>query len=108
MALLKERDIERHLVREVKKLGGEIRKVKWIGRRNAPDRRVMLPGFCFWCEVKRPGEWATPAQAREHTVIRRTGETVYVLNTIESINKLLGAHRAKIAALVKGILDGKA
>lgn len=38
-----ERDIERHLVKRVKALGGETRKVQWIGRDGAPDRLVMLP-----------------------------------------------------------------
>lgn len=40
---MKERDIEAYLVERVRELGGEIRKVKWIGRRGAPDRLVMLP-----------------------------------------------------------------
>ena len=43
MATIRERDIERHLVKRVKELGGEVRKVQWIGRRGAPDRLVMLP-----------------------------------------------------------------
>ena len=38
-----ERDIERYLVGRVKALGGEVRKVMWIGRAGAPDRLVMLP-----------------------------------------------------------------
>lgn len=42
---MRERDIEKHLVQRVKALGGEVRKVQWIGRRGAPDRLVMLPGF---------------------------------------------------------------
>ena len=40
--VLRERDIEAHLVKRVKALGGEVRKVQWIGRRGAPDRLVML------------------------------------------------------------------
>lgn len=41
---LLERDIEKRLVQRVKELGGEVRKVKWIGRSGAPDRLLMLPG----------------------------------------------------------------
>ena len=40
---MRERDIERHLVRRVKEIGGEVRKVQWVGRRGAPDRLVMMP-----------------------------------------------------------------
>ena len=39
-----ERDIEAALVERIEALGGETRKVKWIGRVAAPDRVVMLPG----------------------------------------------------------------
>lgn len=42
---MRESLIEAYLVRRVKELGGEVRKVKWIGRRGAPDRVVMLPAF---------------------------------------------------------------
>lgn len=41
--LPRERDIERYLVKRAKALGGEVRKVQWVGRRSAPDRLVMLP-----------------------------------------------------------------
>jgi hypothetical protein len=41
---LRESDIEAYLNKRVKELGGESRKVRWIGRNSAPDRIVMLPG----------------------------------------------------------------
>lgn len=88
---MRERDIEKYLVERVKALGGEVRKVKWIGRNGAPDRLVMLPRPPFdgrrfieqgpairvrtpfplgprtiWIELKRPGKLATfPADAHE-------------------------------------------
>ncbi len=40
---MRESDIESHLVKRVRELGGECRKVQWIGRHGAPDRLVMLP-----------------------------------------------------------------
>ena len=39
---MRESSIEDYLVRRVKELGGECRKVQWIGRKGAPDRVVML------------------------------------------------------------------
>lgn len=40
---MRESDIEAHLAARVKALGGEVRKVVWVGRQGAPDRLVMLP-----------------------------------------------------------------
>lgn len=40
---MRESTIENYLVERVKAMGGEVRKVKWIGRHGAPDRLVMLP-----------------------------------------------------------------
>lgn len=42
---MRESEIEKYLVERVKALGGEVRKVRWIGRNGAPDRLVMLPAL---------------------------------------------------------------
>lgn len=100
MAAIRERDIERHLVKRVKELGGEVRKVQWIGRRGAPDRLVMLPstynepGLYFqrqpiWVELKAPGKKAEPHQVREHERMRAMGQRVVVLDSIEGVEELL-------------------
>ena len=104
---MKERDIEAHLVRRVRELGGEVRKVQWIGRRGAPDRVVMLPpgivvypgpeyGYTIWVELKNPKTILTfPAnpherqQAREHERMRAMGQRVEVIGTIEQVESLL-------------------
>ena len=87
---MRERDIEAHLVRRVKELGGEIRKAEWIGRVGAPDRRVMLPGrLPVWVELKAPGVKPEPHQIREHNRMRRLGELVEVLDSIEAVEELL-------------------
>lgn len=90
---MNERDIERYLVKRVKANGGEIRKVKWIGRKNAPDRLVMLPfdygcGQSFFVEVKRPGEEPTAAQAREHERMNACGLYVYVVDSFDRVDDL--------------------
>ncbi len=105
---LKESDIEQYLVDRVKSLGGEVRKVKWIGRHSAPDRLVMLPfkrpdGTYFgwaaptmWVEVKTPGKKATfpadfreRAQAREHERMRAMGQRVVVVDSFEDVDQVL-------------------
>lgn len=77
---MKERDISRYLNKRVKELGGEIRRVTWQGRRNAPDKLVMLDHSSGWVEEKRPGEKPTSAQAREHTRMRNAGMRVFVVS----------------------------
>ena len=99
-----ERDIENYLVERVKALGGEVRKVKWIGRVGAPDRVVMLPGYferkgfaqdrvvpahSVWVELKRPGAKAKPHQLREHDRMRAMGQRVVVIDSIEGVDELL-------------------
>lgn len=96
---MRERDIEAHLVKRVRELGGEVRKVKWIGRIGAPDRLVMLPmyrvssGWCssrtIWVELKAPGEKARPSQVREHERMRAMGQRVLVIDSIEGVEEML-------------------
>jgi hypothetical protein len=94
---MRERDIEAHLVKRVRELGGEVRKVKWIGRVGAPDRLVMLPAeayvddqhCCIWVELKAPGEKARPSQVREHDRMRAMGQRVLVIDSIEGVEEML-------------------
>ena len=83
-------DIESYLVAQVKLLGGEVRKVRWIGRRGAPDRFVMLPDRqAFWVELKAPRQKAKPHQSREHARMRAMGEIVHVIDSIAGVDGVL-------------------
>lgn len=84
-----EKDIEDYLCERVTALGGEVRKVEWVGRKHAPDRRVMLHGRCFWVELKRPGGKPRPGQQREIERMRAHGERVYVLSTFDEVDDTL-------------------
>ena len=87
---MRESTIEDYLVRRTNEIGGEVRKVKWIGRRGAPDRVVMLPGGrLYWIELKRPSQKAEPHQAREHERMRGMGQRVLVIDSFEAIEALL-------------------
>lgn len=112
---LLERDIEARLVKRVFELGGEVRKVSWIGRNSAPDRIVMLPEAItlaahlggvgdgayhppttIWVELKAPGRAATfpktaheKAQHREHERMRKMGQRVEVVDSYERIEEIL-------------------
>lgn len=96
---MRESYIEQYLVDQVKALGGEVRKVKWIGRRGAPDRVVMMPGCVrfggddyrtpIWVELKAPGEKAKPHQTREHDRMRAMGQRVEIIDSIAGVDALL-------------------
>lgn len=99
---VRESAIEAHLVKRVKQLGGEVRKVQWIGRGGAPDRLVMLPRTylepytTIWVELKNPATIKTfpanaheRAQHREHERMRALGQQVEVIGTVEQIEELL-------------------
>ena len=104
---MRERDIEAHLVKRVRALGGEVRKVKWIGRNGAPDRLVMLPptwiktqktpfaklgafpAATIWVELKATGIEAEPHQVREHKRMQAMGQRVVVVDSIEGVEELL-------------------
>jgi hypothetical protein len=86
---VRERDIEAYLVNRVQSLGGEIRKVNWIGRRGAPDRCVMLDGKTIFIELKAPGVAAEPHQLREHARMRKMGQRVEVIDSLEGVEALL-------------------
>lgn len=79
MADINERDIEKYLVARVKARGGFTRKLKWIGRRGAPDRLVFLNGVYF-VELKAPGKKLTEQQGREHRRMEINGAEVWVLD----------------------------
>jgi hypothetical protein len=85
---MRERDIENYLVKRVKALGGEVRKVNWVNRRGAPDRLVMLPDKAFWVEVKAPGVVAEPHQLREHTRMREMGQVVFLVDSYEIVESI--------------------
>lgn len=101
---MRERDIEDYLVKRVTAMGGEVRKVRWIGRRGAPDRLVMLPRFrpvtdgkvtyhpdgaTTWVELKAPGKVPEPHQAREHERMRAMGQRVVVIDSLAGVEELL-------------------
>ena len=86
---MRESTIEQYLVEQVKALGGECRKLKWIGRNGAPDRIVMLPDRTVWVELKAPGEKCRPHQIREHERMRRMGQRVEVVDSFEGVDEVL-------------------
>lgn len=99
---MRESDIESYLVLKVAALGGEVRKVKWPGRRGAPDRLVLLPEKAFgkgsdnvlpaehfFVELKAPGKKPPAYQLREHERLRKYGFRVEVVDTLRRVEEVL-------------------
>lgn len=101
-----EAELEKYLLRRVKELGGDTRKVRWIGRNGAPDRLVLLPeGYAqrgsdytgyrpapataFFVELKAPGKQPTAAQRYEHGQLQSYGLRVAVVDSIDEIERIL-------------------
>lgn len=84
---MRESRVEAALVRGVKRAGGEVRKLQWVGRRHAPDRIVFWPdGLIHFVELKAPSKAARAGQKREHVRLERLGHAVRVFDTLEKVN----------------------
>lgn len=86
---MRESDIENYLIDCAHKAGGETRKIAYIGRRDATDRLVLLPGFGSFAEIKYPGEKPRPSQLREHERLRKSGFDVRVLDSFDDVDRLI-------------------
>ena len=83
---MREKTIERDLVRAVKARGGVCPKLVSPGTDGMPDRMVLLPGgHIGFVEVKAPGQKPRPLQVRRHDRLRALGFKVYVLDDADQI-----------------------
>ena len=62
---MRESEIEKHLVNQLKKIGVSTRKCKWLGVDGAPDRLILAMGGIF-VELKATGKKPRANQLLEH------------------------------------------
>jgi len=87
---MKEKIIEKKLVKAVKEAGGIAPKLICPGFDGMPDRIVLLPGGRMGLiEVKVPGKAPRPLQEARHRMLRMLGYRVYVLDRAEQIIQIL-------------------
>ena len=78
---MRESEIEKAVCDHVKKQHGIAYKFTSPGRRNVPDRMIVLPnGRVFFIEFKAPKKKPTEGQIREHQRLIDRGQTVYVVD----------------------------
>lgn len=90
---MRESEVEDYLVKRVKELGGEVRKLKWIGRRGAPDRFVMVFGRNFFVELKAPGKKPRGQQSKEIETLRKMGVGVWVVDSLHGVAHMLSVEQ---------------
>lgn len=87
---MRERDIEKKLVKAVKSMGGLAPKFVSPGLDGVPDRLVLLPGGKFaFIELKAPGEKMRPLQVRRKKQLEALGFSVYCIDGPEQIGGIL-------------------
>lgn len=80
-----ERDIEKYLVAEVRKRGGEAYKFTSPAMRGVADRLVVMPGVVWFVELKRSGGKLTPLQERFRDRMLQLQQYHIVLSSREEV-----------------------
>ena len=91
--MIKEKNVEQHLTKQVAKLGGYSYKFTSPGRRSVPDRMVLFQGAnLFFVECKAPGKKPTELQQREHDRLRELDFIVFVVDSYAAVDEILGEY----------------
>lgn len=97
---MRERIVERYLREQVKRAGGEIKKL--TGRINDPDRLVIWPAktrygraALVFVECKAPGEKPRPGQVRELARLDAMGCTALVCDSKEWVDRFVEGWRER-------------
>ena len=87
---MREKEIEKRLVRAVKDMGGIAPKFVSPGLDGVPDRLILLPGsHLAFAELKAPGQRPRPLQQRRIGQLRQLGFRVYVIDNTNQIGGVL-------------------
>ena len=87
---MKEKSLERILVRTVKQSGGIALKFVSPGMAGVPDRLVLFPGEKIaFVEMKAPGKKPTALQRLRHAQLRSLGFRVFVADSAERIPEIV-------------------
>lgn len=90
-----EKDVERRLVAQLKKLGILHVKMTPTAQRGWPDRLVTLPSSrVLWIELKAPGRESnlSPNQEIIHAELRERGHLVLVSSNVEECLEFINAN----------------
>lgn len=89
---MREKIVEKYLTKKVEESGGMC--LKWVspGTSGVPDRICILPGGeVIFVELKAPGKKTKPRQREVIARIKELGHSVYVLTSIEEVERFFNA-----------------
>ena len=87
---MKEKDLERKLVKAVRDSGGLALKFISPNLNGGPDRLLLfMGGKMAFAEVKAPGEKPRPLQVHRMEQLRTLGFRVYVVDSKEAIQRVI-------------------
>ena len=89
-----ESDIEKRLVREVRKMGGMAYKFVSPGNTGVPDRIVILPGVITFVELKTETGRLSANQVRQIGKLRSLGVEVKVIHGMKELEEFLNEIRS--------------
>ncbi|MGG3848579.1 VRR-NUC domain-containing protein [Brevibacillus agri] len=91
--IVRERDIETYLRKQVKAIGGRAYKFVSPGSAGVPDRLVLFPGGrAAFAELKAPGRKPTALQIAQGEKIRKLGFPVVVIDSKQGVDEFIQAH----------------
>lgn len=88
-----ESEIEKRLVREIRKMGGMAYKFVSPGNTGVPDRIVILPGVITFVELKTETGRLSPGQKRQIGKLQDLGMKVVVLHGMKELEEFLNEIR---------------
>lgn len=87
---MREKEIEKYLREEIKKLGGIAYKFTSPGNSGVPDRLVLLPcGVMAFVELKAPGGKTTAIQDGQISRIQKLNFDVYVIDSKMAVDAFI-------------------
>ena len=89
-----ESDIEKGLVREIRKMGGMAYKFVSPGNTGVPDRIVILPGVITFVELKTETGRLSANQIRQIGKLRNLGVEVKVIHGMKELEEFLNEIRS--------------
>lgn len=87
---MREKDIEKLLIQEVRNKGGLALKLASTGFKGMPDRLILLPNKSIaFVEVKAPGKGASTIQRVRHKQLSRLGFCVYIVDSKSAVKVVI-------------------
>lgn len=88
--MMKEKQIEEKLKKEIERIGGLSLKFTSPGMAGVPDRLVLLPkGKIFFVELKAPGKTLRPLQLKRKEQLENLGFKVYAIDSYKKLKEVL-------------------